>query len=185
MVVGCLANHHSRCGNPLNLAKVSPAWLIDTTRNCIVAGRGIQDYVALSYRWGEAAHLQNELRILHELQVPGALLQPQFADLVSPTLKHAIGLTRVLGERYMWADALCIVKDDGDQPSSQLQLMGYIYASAKLTIVAIDGDASHGIPGLRGIVGWIDGVAYRKGVGYIWREDWEQHDLEDVHLILG
>ncbi|KAK7918086.1 hypothetical protein PG985_009960 [Apiospora marii] len=150
-VCECLVDHHHLCENPLNIAKASPAWLIDTTSNCIVVGRGIQDYVALSYRWGNAAHLQNETRILHELQAPGALLQARFTNLVSPTLKHAIGLTRVLGEQYLWADALCIVQDDGEQKSSQLQLMGAIYASAKLTIVAIDGDSNHGIPGLRGI----------------------------------
>ncbi|KAK8022386.1 hypothetical protein PG993_013153 [Apiospora rasikravindrae] len=34
-------------------------------------------------------------------------------------------------------------------------------------------------------VEWVDGVAYRKGVGRIQKESWESHDLEDIHLVLG
>ncbi|KAK8126823.1 uncharacterized protein PG998_002582 [Apiospora kogelbergensis] len=148
----CLTEHQHLCENPLKLAETSPAWLIDVTNNCIIAGDGVQNYgyVALSYRWGNTACLQSELSILGELQEPGALLKPQFADRVSPTLKHAIGLARIMGERYLWADALCIVQDNGEQTRAQLQLMGAIYSSAKLTIVSIDGDADHGIPGLKG-----------------------------------
>ncbi|KAK6842849.1 hypothetical protein PG987_003709 [Apiospora arundinis] len=85
------------------------------------------------------------------LQQPGALGQTEFGDLIAPTVKHAMGLTRIMGERYLWVDALCIVQDDNEETRSQLQLMGAIYASAKLTIVALDGDASDGIPGLEGI----------------------------------
>jgi hypothetical protein len=34
-------------------------------------------------------------------------------------------------------------------------------------------------------VEWTDGVAYRKGCGYVLKELWEEQDLEDVDLILG
>ncbi|KAK8873513.1 heterokaryon incompatibility protein-domain-containing protein [Apiospora arundinis] len=147
----CLAEHSDMCDNLLKLPHISPAWLIDTIGNCLVAGDGGHDYIALSYRWGSAVHLQNKLSILDPLQHPGALGQTEFGDLIAPTVKHAMGLTRIMGERYLWVDALCIVQDDNEETRSQLQLMGAIYASAKLTIVALDGDASDGIPGLEGI----------------------------------
>ncbi|KAK8057500.1 hypothetical protein PG996_011437 [Apiospora saccharicola] len=147
----CLAEHGQACDDPLSLSRISPAWLMDTTDNCLVDGDGVQDYVALSYRWGTTKHLQNEISTLDSLQQPGAFLHAQFVDLISPTIRHAMGLVRILGERYLWADALCIVQDRGEETAVQLRLMGAIYASAKLTIVAADGDASHGIPGLRGI----------------------------------
>ncbi|CAH0028406.1 unnamed protein product [Clonostachys rhizophaga] len=147
----CLGRHGGICENPFQLHKISPAWLIDTIDNCVVAGDGIQDYIALSYTWGTATQLQNKPGILVELQKPGALGQTHFADLLSPTLKHAMGLTRILEQRYLWADTLCIVRGNGEQTAAQLQLMGLIYASAELTIMATDGDATHGIPGLRGI----------------------------------
>ncbi|KAK3354621.1 hypothetical protein B0H65DRAFT_19220 [Neurospora tetraspora] len=34
-------------------------------------------------------------------------------------------------------------------------------------------------------VEWIDGIAYRKGVGQVFRSAWERSKAEDVHLILG
>jgi hypothetical protein len=147
----CLRNHDSICNNPFQLTRISPVLLIDTINSCVVAGDGVQDYIALSYTWGEAKQLQNNLTILGMLQQPEALCQPQFANCLSPTLKHAIGLTRALGERYLWADTLCIVEDNGVETAAQLQSMGLIYASAKFTIVATDGHATHGIPGLKGI----------------------------------
>ncbi|KAK8108830.1 hypothetical protein PG984_014631 [Apiospora sp. TS-2023a] len=147
----CLAEHEQTCEDPFKLSRVSPAWLIDTIDNCLVDGDGVQDYVALSYRWGTTKQLQDEINILVTLQQSGALLQAQFVDFVSPTIRHAMGLVRIMGERYLWVDALCIVQDKGEETAAQLRLMGAIYASARLTIVAADGDASYGIPGLRGI----------------------------------
>ncbi|KAK5635759.1 hypothetical protein RRF57_011471 [Xylaria bambusicola] len=32
---------------------------------------------------------------------------------------------------------------------------------------------------------WVDGVAYRRGSGVVYKEVWETHDLENVDLILG
>jgi len=34
-------------------------------------------------------------------------------------------------------------------------------------------------------VEWVDGVAYRKGCGYVRKEIWDSHKLEDVDLVLG
>ncbi len=47
--------------------------------------------------------------------------------------------------------AICIVQDDETYMEKQLQPMSAIYASAKVTIVASDGDATDGIYGLEGI----------------------------------
>lgn len=147
----CLKEHTGRCDDPLKLGRTSPAWLIDTVDNCLVAGHGIEEYVTLSYRWGDIQQLQNRSDILNALQIPGVLAKPEFTGLFSPALKHSIGLVRLLEERYLWVDALCIVQDNGEQTASQLRLMGSIYASAKFTIVVAEDDISCGIPGLRGV----------------------------------
>lgn len=60
-------------------------------------------------------------------------------------------LIQAVDERYLWVDAVCIVQDDETHCITQLTLMGAICATAKLTIVASDGDASQGIMGLKGI----------------------------------
>ncbi|ETS81490.1 hypothetical protein PFICI_06492 [Pestalotiopsis fici W106-1] len=147
----CVSKHGDLCCNPFKIQHTHPAWLIDVVNNCLVPGDGVVNYVALSYRWGSTSFLQTELSILNEIQQPGALLQPKFANFVSPMIQYAAKLINVLGERYLWADALCIVQNDSEHSKQQLLFMGAIYASAKFTIVATDGDANHGIPGLRGI----------------------------------
>jgi len=34
-------------------------------------------------------------------------------------------------------------------------------------------------------VEWVDGVAYRKGVGKVWKGAWESLEREDIELVLG
>lgn len=34
-------------------------------------------------------------------------------------------------------------------------------------------------------VEWEDGIAYRKGIGKVWKDDWEQEQKEDVNVLLG
>ncbi|KAJ5547158.1 Heterokaryon incompatibility [Penicillium frequentans] len=54
-----------------------------------------------------------------------------------------------MGERYLWADRLCIIQDDADDKKSQIEAMGDIYSSAQLVLVAAYGDSmEYGIPGI-------------------------------------
>ncbi|KAG8672083.1 hypothetical protein FPOAC1_005344 [Fusarium poae] len=84
----------------------------------------------------------------NQMMVPGGLSKQKV--FLTPTVRHAIHTVRQLGERYLWVDAICLPPDNIEQVSQQLQLMGSIYASAKLTIVALDGDANTGFQGLKG-----------------------------------
>lgn len=88
-----------------------------------------------------------------KLQSLNALDRPEFSNLLSPMTRHAIYLTSVLGERYLWIDALCIVHGDTPSTMAQLKLMGAIYANATVTIVAADEDSNVGIPGIQGVSG--------------------------------
>lgn len=146
----CLTQHGAACRNPLNIQHVSPAWVIDTADNCLVAGHTAEEYVTLSYRWGSTTNHQTTSRLLQSLQKPGALSESSRLDM-PPTIRHAMRLIQALGERYLWADAICIVQDDANHRTEQIHLMGAIYASAKFTIVATEGCADDGILGLRGI----------------------------------
>ncbi|KAG6359718.1 hypothetical protein INS49_010770 [Diaporthe citri] len=79
-----------------------------------------------------------------------ALDDPVICSQLAPIVRHAMSLTSMIGERYLWVDALCIDRSRAAESTEQLQLMGAIYANASLTIVAYDGDAEDGFPGIRG-----------------------------------
>lgn len=62
----------------------------------------------------------------------------------------------LLGERYLWVDALCIVQDDNASKQSMIERMHVIYQNAFLTLfVATGTDANAGLSGVsspRGVV---------------------------------
>jgi hypothetical protein len=88
------------------------------------------EYAALSYVWGEdqpyktmnanLAEYQKEMEIS-----PGAR-----------TIHDTIMVTRELGLRYLWIDALCIVQDNEDDMSNELARMPDIYKGSFVTISA-------------------------------------------------
>lgn len=147
----CTQQHGSKCQNPLKVPRVSPTWLIDTFNECLVPGHESLDYVAISYRWGTSAGFQTDIQALGEFKIPGGLSESPHARYIPPTIRHSIQLVRTLGERYLWADAICLVQGDDEYMARELQMMGAIYASAKITLVATDGDALDGIHGLENI----------------------------------
>ncbi|TKA35549.1 hypothetical protein B0A54_13136 [Friedmanniomyces endolithicus] len=52
------------------------------------------------------------------------------------TFRHAIQITRGLGIRYIWIDALCIVQNDHDDWAREAAKMRTVYSDAFLTIAA-------------------------------------------------
>ncbi|TVY54899.1 hypothetical protein LCER1_G004851 [Lachnellula cervina] len=88
------------------------------------------EYVALSYCWGgpqlfttTISTLEDNIRSLPENKLP-------------KTIQHAILVTRCLGIRYLWVDALCIIQDSYADKISEIANMGAIYKSATVTISA-------------------------------------------------
>ena len=63
-----------------------------------------------------------------------------------------MSVVQLLGERYLWADALCIVQDDNEMKHDQIKDMVSIFANATITIMALQGeDANYGLPGFRNL----------------------------------
>ncbi|KAM7219426.1 hypothetical protein V8F06_005160 [Rhypophila decipiens] len=59
-------------------------------------------------------------------------------------------LVKELGERYLWADVLCIVQDDPLQKHQDIKQMDLVYSCATATIVGLHGhNADAGLPGIR------------------------------------
>jgi hypothetical protein len=63
-----------------------------------------------------------------------------------------MSVVQLLGEQYLWVDALCIVQDDKRMKHDQIKDMAFIFANASITIMAHQGeDVNYGLRDLRGI----------------------------------
>ncbi|RAK90035.1 HET-domain-containing protein [Aspergillus costaricaensis CBS 115574] len=139
----CLSNHE-RCnrdiaGAQLDLLPALPTRVLDLGegQDCstvrLVEGAGTQAaYTALSYCWG----LPNQwpLRTTHDnLQQHTSGISMESLE---PTYRDAICITRSLGIRYLWIDALCIIQGDDQDWKHECELMGRYYGNARLVISA-------------------------------------------------
>jgi hypothetical protein len=149
----CATQHKSRCHNPLHVDHTEPSWLIDTHFNSLASGHK-KRFVALSYRWANSACLQTTKANLALLRQMNGLNSPELAQKIPATVRDAIKLVKELGERYLWADALCIVQDDNSTKLHEIHNMAAIYANATFTIVAADGNATTGLIEYKGIRDW-------------------------------
>jgi hypothetical protein len=100
-------------------------------------------YVALSYCWGKKPIFKLLKSNIHAMKqgVIDCKTLPQ-------TYRDAISLTRSLGVKYLWIDALCIIqdKDDSSDWANSCAEMDSIYANAYLTLsVDMAEDAYQGI----------------------------------------
>ncbi|KAF6828598.1 heterokaryon incompatibility protein (SNF2 family domain-containing protein) [Colletotrichum musicola] len=87
-------------------------------------------YLALSYCWGgdQAYKLRRNNLSAMERAIDETKLQSSVRD--------AVAVTRRLGFRYLWVDALCIVQDCDDDKEREIGRMATVYRNAALTIAA-------------------------------------------------
>ncbi|EMC94466.1 hypothetical protein BAUCODRAFT_35681 [Baudoinia panamericana UAMH 10762] len=93
-------------------------------------------YAALSYVWGTEPTL-----ILTEDDHNGkGTLENFYAGLALPqlpgTLKDAVITTRILGLRYLWIDAMCIIQNSAQDWAAEAGRMSQVYRGAAVTIEA-------------------------------------------------
>ena len=147
----CQASHGAKCLSselPPPLHQIS---LVDVEAGCLVHKSADSRYIALSYVWGSAATPQATKSNLTYLKRPGSI-KTDGGDLAIPnTIRDALRLVFLLGERYLWVDTFCIVQDDEETKQRNLNSMASIDANAYFTIVAADGkDLNHGLRGIGG-----------------------------------
>lgn len=130
------------------VAATRPTWVVDVVRQCLVIAPAWSSYVALSYVWGTQKPFQTTLATLTQNQQAGALSSSS----IGKTIRDAMAVAKLMAERYLWVDALCIVQDDEMHKRSELARMAAIYANAIVTIIAMQGEnANSGLKGFRGI----------------------------------
>lgn len=91
-------------------------------------------YIALSYVWGRVPERLKRL-YLNTGTKTGYLEKIPESELPD-TIRDAIFVTRGLGIRYLWVDALCIVQDDKNLKDKEIMKMHDIYAGSYLTVQA-------------------------------------------------
>lgn len=149
-IASCESGHANDCGafsGPLRLGPETTLRLIDAVDECVVVAPPDARYVTLSYVWGQVQLLELNSSNAPVLAQKGSLFSQETR--VAQTIVDATTVVRALGERYLWADQLCIIQD-APEKALQIKAMDKIYGGALLTIVAADGDnADAGLPGVR------------------------------------
>ncbi|RYN54665.1 hypothetical protein AA0118_g9149 [Alternaria tenuissima] len=139
-IEACDEHHGSNCHIPKADASIWPMWVVDVVDECVVKGDNADRYLTLSYVWGRVQTLQATTGNIEQLKQPGSLTEGKVA--LPKTIRQAIDVTRLLGERYIWIDQLSILQDDYEHKHSQIKHMAEIYANSYLTLVAITGDTA-------------------------------------------
>jgi hypothetical protein len=98
-------------------------------------------YAALSYCWGDEKDAESQFKT--EKASLGDRCRSLPEELITPTIKDAIAITRVIGLRYLWIDALCIIQDDKDDWSHESSQMNLVYRHAFVTICSLNSDSCH------------------------------------------
>ena len=145
----CYISHGEHCHDIELPTPLHQIYLIDVEEGCLVSADIETRYVALSYVWGDFESVQTVKSNLMHLRKPGSIDINVSGLKIANTIKDAMRLVSLLGERYLWVDRLCIVQDDLYTKQAYLNSMGSIYSNVYFTIVAADGqNADHGLRGL-------------------------------------
>ena len=139
----CLVQHS--CCAKLSIGGWTPTRVLDlgstssTWKLCIPAVDGVPvpRYTTMSYRWGNSHFLKltsDSLEIFRS-GLPISDLPQAFQD--------AISITKDLGIRFIWIDALCILQDVRDDFAQECASMSSIYANSSCNIVATFGKNPH------------------------------------------
>lgn len=122
--------------------------LVDVNQNRVVVAEPGSRYVALSYVWPKETisfkarekHFQRTVSKTDILPIRddhAAYFDVPVDQLPKP-IQHALHVTRTIGERYLWVDALCIIQNDSIDIERTVYRMDEIYKGATLTIVMAD-----------------------------------------------
>jgi hypothetical protein len=161
----CL-HEHKECSPLRAYASPLPTRVIDvgdedSYPKLVTSGGKVEPWIALSYCWGGDSQFVFNDRTMHDLHRGIPL------DSFPATLRDSVVITRTLGIKYIWIDALCIKQDSTEDWVREAAKMREVYSGAILTIVAANSPSTHsGIfsqrkPGKRATLEWRDSTNSR------------------------
>jgi hypothetical protein len=130
----CCENHQD-CSNsdaPLPTRLLDVGAGLDQTVKLVEPSPGQKGrYATLSYCWGSPQTSVTTTRDSHQANISGIPVAT-----LPKTIQDAITMTRHLGLRFLWVDALCIFQDDEDDWSRESARMLEVYSNAHVAIAA-------------------------------------------------
>ncbi|EPE26495.1 hypothetical protein GLAREA_02408 [Glarea lozoyensis ATCC 20868] len=94
-----------------------------------------EDYITLSYCWGPPPSFKTLISNIESHK------KSMVVSKLPQTMQDAIIVTRALGLRYIWIDAICIIQDSPEDKIRELTVMGNIYHHSTLTVAAVSAAA--------------------------------------------
>lgn len=98
-------------------------------------------YAALSYCWGDREDAEAQLKT--ETATLETRREGIPCEIMTPAIKDAVELTRAIGLRYIWIDALCIIQDDTDDWSYESSQMNRVFQHAFVTLCGLSSSSCH------------------------------------------
>ncbi|KAF2470656.1 HET-domain-containing protein [Lindgomyces ingoldianus] len=138
----CNLNHDCSSQGLKTISDYWPMWLIDVEDDCIVQASKSERYVTLSYVCGQVRSLQLMKDNLRLLQRPGVLREQNCVFVIPRTIRQAMNFARLIGERYLWVDQLCMVQDNDATKHPQINNIASIFANSIVTFAAAGGNSA-------------------------------------------
>lgn len=137
---------HPACSPPPSNVIIPEFRVIDVEKLRIVKPKAQCRYVALSYVWGLSGHGAGTSSTKANIATSEEGLS---TDNLPNTILDAITTCRMLRERYLWVDRLCIIQDDEANKHTQINAMATVFSSAFLVIVPSScKDMTENMPGV-------------------------------------
>lgn len=140
-IQNCLTEH-SKCTRPdltpLPTRVIDVGHFDDCPNPRLFVSHGQLDrYVTLSHVWGVGYRVVLTKNNLHKFE------QEIMLTKLPKTFQDAIQMTRLLGVRYLWIDALCIIQDDQSDWKRESTSMCSVFENAVFSISAVAATDTH------------------------------------------
>ncbi|WAO97154.1 HET domain-containing protein [Fusarium falciforme] len=131
--------NHTKCKRPQRRGDFWPKRIIfvgDPNKLTLIENRlPGEDYLVLSHCWGRPTE-EEKKRFCTTRQNYQDRLQGFSYDKLPRTFQDAVRVTRQLGKKYLWIDALCIIQGPDGDWKTEARTMEDIFACAYCTIAA-------------------------------------------------
>lgn len=152
----------------------------DTVKIIKVPATMKERYISLSYCWGAEAQKLMNLEKTRERLLTGIR-----TEALDCSIRDAILVTRELGFKYLWVDALCILQDDNEAKAKEISRMAQIYGCSTFTIYASRASSvQESFLAERKPAGWDLDEKYRQQVVFQFKAKLENEEVQETNIIL-